>query len=95
MTTAPAAVSSNGAARRLAWPRATSAATHHTTGTAAAAARTVKASIAADSMTIATVVARASGADHCQPMVSCDQMSAPKPRKTAVQQASDTRLALT
>jgi hypothetical protein len=49
--------------------------------------------MAADITTTATVVAVVSGLDHCQPIVSCDQMAAPKPAKTAVQQPSAVRLA--
>jgi len=44
---------------------------------------------------MATVVAAVSGADHCQPIVSWDQIAAPKPRKTAAQQPSAVRLART
>ena len=44
--------------------------------------------MAIDMTTIATVVAPVSGSDHCQPMVSCDHVAAPKPRKIVTQQTS-------
>jgi len=47
-----------------------------------------QASMAIDMTTIATVVAPVSGSDHCQPMVSCDHVAAPKPRKIVTQQTS-------
>ena len=53
-----------------------------------------KTSIAPDITNVATVPA-VSGSDHCQPMVSCDQMAPPMPTKTAAQQASEARLART
>ncbi len=68
--------------------------TVHATGNAASSARTATTSIAADITNVATAAA-VSGADHCQPMVSCDHMAPPKPRKTAAQQASEARLART
>jgi hypothetical protein len=51
--------------------------------------------MAADIITMATVVAAVSGSDHCQPIVSCDHMAAPKSTKIATQQPSETRLART
>ncbi len=69
--------------------------TLHSTGAAAASARARKASMAADISTMATVVAAASGADHCQPIVSCDHIAAPNPRNTAAQQPNATRLTRT
>jgi uncharacterized protein YbjT (DUF2867 family) len=49
--------------------------------------------MAADITTMATVVAALSGADHCQPTVSCDHMAALRLTKTAAQQPSAVRLA--
>ena len=60
-----------------------------------ATARTAKASMAADITVMATVVAAASGSDHCQPTVSCDHMAAPKPAKIAAHHPSEVKLART
>ena len=51
--------------------------------------------MAADISTMAAAVAAVSGSDHCQPIVSCDHMAAPKLRKIATQQPSEVRLART
>ena len=51
--------------------------------------------MAADVTMVAAAAAPPLDSDHCQPIVSCDQMAAPKPRKMLRQQASDTRLART
>ena len=91
-TTSPDRNSADGTSRPRSRPRAIRAATARATGSEASSASTAKTSIAPDITTVATEAA-VSGADHCQPMVSCDQMAPPKPRKTAMQQASEARLA--
>ena len=48
-----------------------------------------------DMRTMAAVVPIASGGAHCQPIVSCDHMAAPKARNTASAHPSDARPART
>ena len=91
-TTSPARNSADGPSRPRSWPRAIRAAAARATGSAASSASTARTSIAPDITTVATTAA-VSGTDHCQPIVSCDHMAPPKPRKTAAQQASEARLA--
>lgn len=52
-------------------------------GIADSNATITKPTIAPDITIIATEVAGASGADHCQPIVSCDQIAIPKARNAA------------
>jgi hypothetical protein len=87
----------DGASRPLTCRRAKRGATEASTGSAARITRTSKIGI----VTVVATVARPATAVvlaapvHCQAMVSCDHIAAPKQRKTARQPPSETRLAVT